>query len=49
MSSLGIYRCAETYEGKHGYSMRLDGLEPTNSLARERAIVIHSADYVSEK
>lgn len=47
-SSLGFYLTAETYQGKHGYSLRLDGLEPKfNSKARERAIVIHSADYVS--
>ncbi|MDP3353658.1 MAG: murein L,D-transpeptidase catalytic domain family protein [Flavobacteriaceae bacterium] len=48
-SSLGFYATAETYFGKHGYSLRLDGLEPgINSNARERAIVIHGADYVSE-
>jgi hypothetical protein len=28
--------------------MRLDGLESTNSNARERAIVLHGADYVSQ-
>lgn len=48
-SSLGIYRCAEPYEGSHGLSMRLDGLENTNSKARDRAIVLHKADYVSEQ
>lgn len=48
-SSLGLFRTAETYRGKHGYSLRLDGLEPgINDAARERAIVIHGADYVSE-
>jgi hypothetical protein len=46
-SSLGVYRCAEPYDGGHGYSMRLDGLEPTNSHARARLIVVHSANYVS--
>lgn len=46
-SSLGVYRCAETYQGDHGYSMKLDGLEQTNSNARHRVIVIHGADYVS--
>ena len=47
-SSLGFYRTAETYSGKHGLSLRLDGLQKgLNSAARERAIVIHSADYVS--
>jgi hypothetical protein len=49
-SSLGLYRTAETYIGKHGYSLRIDGLEPgINDRARERAIVIHAADYVNEK
>jgi hypothetical protein len=48
-SSLGVYRCAETYTGRNGYSLRLDGLESTNSNARSRAIVVHGAIYVSEK
>ena len=48
-SSIGFYETAETYFGKHGYSLRLDGLEYSNSNARRRAIVIHSADYASEK
>lgn len=48
-SSLGFYATAETYMGKHGYSLRLDGLEiGVNNKARERAVVIHGADYVSE-
>lgn len=47
-SSLGFYKTAETYNGKHGYSLRLDGLEPGfNDNARKRAIVIHGAWYVS--
>ncbi len=49
MSSLGFYLTGETYFGKHGYSLRLDGLEETfNGNARERAIVIHGADYAEE-
>jgi hypothetical protein len=49
-SSLGLYRTAETYIGKHGYSLRLDGLEPgVNDRARERAIVMHGADYVDPR
>lgn len=49
-SSLGFLKTAETYEGKHGYSLRLDGLQPgLNSAARERAVVIHQADYVSKQ
>ena len=46
-SSLGVYKCAETYFGENGFSMRLDGLEQTNSNARHRAVVIHGAAYVS--
>ena len=47
MSSLGFFRTAETYQGKHGLSLRLDGLEHgINHKARDRAIVIHKADYV---
>lgn len=47
-SSVGYYRVAETYSGKYGYSVRLDGLSSTNSNARSRAVVIHPAPYVSE-
>lgn len=47
-SSLGLYQAAETYQGRHGYSLRLDGLEDSNDRARSRAIVIHAADYVTE-
>ena len=48
MSNLGLMTTAETYYGKNGYSLRLDGHEPGyNDLARERAIVVHGAPYVS--
>src|SRR5690554_4570840 len=48
-SSLGFFTTAETYFGKHGLSLRLDGLEPgINDKARERLIVIHAADYANE-
>ncbi len=49
-SSLGFYMTAETYSGKHGYSLRLDGLEKNiNDKARSREIVIHGAEYVSQE
>lgn len=49
-SSLGFYKTAETYHGKHGYSLRLDGLEKGfNDQARARAIVIHGAEYAREE
>lgn len=47
-SSLGFYATGEIYAGKHGRSLRLDGLEGTNSNARSRGVVMHAADYVSE-
>ena len=45
-SSLGLARAAETYHGTHGYSMRLDGLDPGyNDRIRARAIVMHGSTY----
>ena len=49
MTSLGFYLTAEKYIGSNGLSLRLDGLEKSNSNARPRAIVIHGADYVDPK
>jgi len=47
-SSIGFYITGETYFGKHGYSLRLNGIEKgINDNARNRAIVVHGADYVS--
>lgn len=47
-TSLGLYRTAETYTGKNGYSLRMDGLDPGfNDNARQRAIVMHGAWYAN--
>lgn len=49
-SSLGFFITGETYNGKHGISLKLDGQEHgLNDNARERAVVVHGADYVSKK
>lgn len=49
MSSLGFYATGEIYNGKHGMSLKLDGLQKgLNDHARSRAVVMHGADYVSE-
>lgn len=48
MSSLGGFETEESYVGQNGYSLRLRGLEHGfNDQARDRAIVIHGAPYVS--
>lgn len=49
-TSLGLFVTDTTYVGKNGYSLRLDGLdEGINDRARERAIVMHGAPYVSRQ
>ena len=49
-SSLGFYTTETTYEGKHGYSLRLEGLEKGfNDNAMSRGIVMHAANYVDER
>lgn len=49
-SSLGFYATGETYIGKNGYSLKIDGLSgELNSNARSRSVVIHAADYVSNE
>lgn len=48
-SSLGFFVTAGTYRGKHGYSLRIKGIEEgINNNAWNRAIVIHGAYYASE-
>lgn len=45
-SSLGFFLTENTYQGKNGYSLVLNGLEKgINDRAKERAIVIHGAAY----
>jgi hypothetical protein len=46
-TSAGAYRTGSLYLGAHGRSMRLEGLDPTNSNALSRAIVVHGAWYVN--
>lgn len=47
-TSLGLFVTDDTYVGRNGYSLRLDGLDKgLNDRARERAIVMHGAPYVS--
>jgi hypothetical protein len=48
-TSAGAYRSGAVYAGAHGHSVRLDGLDPSNSNASSRAIVVHGAWYVSEE
>lgn len=48
-SSLGFYITSNTYIGKHGLSLKLDGKDENfNTNARNRAVVIHGAEYVSD-
>jgi L,D-transpeptidase catalytic domain len=46
-TSSGAYRTESVYVGGHGRSLRLQGLDGTNSNAEARAIVVHGAWYVS--
>jgi len=48
MSSIGFYLTGKTYQGKHGLSLFLNGMDNGfNDNARNRAIVMHGANYVS--
>lgn len=48
-SSLGLFEATETYQGKHGYTLKLKGLEKGfNHNAEKRSIVIHGAWYVTK-
>ena len=49
-TSLGFYRTAGTYDGIHGYSRRIEGLDKgQNGNAFDRYVVLHAADYASPK
>ncbi len=48
-SSLGFYITGKPYQGKHGKSLILKGVETgINDNAEERAIVLHGADYANK-
>jgi L,D-transpeptidase catalytic domain len=47
-TSIGLFVTEDTYVGRNGYSLRLNGLDDGfNDRARERAIVMHGAPYVN--
>lgn len=47
-SSLGFYQISQSFNGRHGFSYRLIGLDPDiNDNAYKRGMLIHSAPYVS--
>lgn len=49
-TSIGVYLTGNTYSGKHGYSMKLKGLDKGyNDNVYSRAVVMHSAWYVSKQ
>jgi hypothetical protein len=48
-TSAGAYRTGDLYVGAHGQALHLEGLDPTNSQAASRAIVVHGAWYVSRQ
>jgi hypothetical protein len=48
-SALGIYVTGDDYTGEHGRSLKLYGMEAGNDRAEARAIVVHSADYVTDR
>ncbi|WP_180754414.1 murein L,D-transpeptidase catalytic domain family protein [Hymenobacter sp. DG01] len=49
-TALGFYQTLDTYQGKHGLSRRLRGLDAgQNNNALRRYVVLHAADYVSRQ
>ena len=47
-TSNGTYTTADYYDGKYGLSMKVRGLDWSNSNAEARAIVIHNAWYAED-
>ncbi|KTC93132.1 MULTISPECIES: murein L,D-transpeptidase catalytic domain family protein [Legionella] len=48
-SSIGVYKTEDTYYGRHGLSLKLDGLDPGfNDNASNRSVVMHGGWYVDE-
>jgi len=49
-TSVGLFLTENTYFGRDGYSLKLEGLEKGfNDKAKKRTIVFHGAPYVSDK
>ena len=49
-TSIGLFLTEDTYFGRDGYTLRLEGLEKGfNDNARDRLIVFHGAPYVDQK
>jgi len=48
MTSRGAYISWEWYKGRYGTSIRMGGLDPSNSNALPRAIVMHPAQYATQ-
>jgi hypothetical protein len=48
-TSQGAYLTGDAYQGKYGYSLRLDGLDASNSNALARQIVVHTAWYAEPR
>lgn len=48
-TSLGFFVTGDTYMGKHGLSLYLNGMDKGfNDAALQRAVVMHGAEYVSQ-
>lgn len=46
-SSIGVFITQNTYYGRHGLSLKINGLESSNNNALSRNVVVHSAKYAS--